>query len=240
MKKRLVGILNLLGFIFLMIASFIFSRKGNTFSTEDVSTIFMPSGYAFSIWILIYILLAIWILKSFFCKDKICNMYSKAVKWVVPCFILTGLTVLVPTRISNIFISLSLITAVISYMTIHKSNISKLYRIPFSFLVGWLYVATIVDWLLVLKLKGWFDRLNINEIILTIVMLGIGTFIGIIFAMYFKDNIILSVLVWAYIAIAINNKDIKSIIVMTIGMCIIIILAIIYNLFSNKFRKNKF
>ena len=237
MKKKLVSILNLLGFIFLLIASFIFSRKGNTFSTEDVSPIFMPSGYAFSIWILIYILLAIWVLKSFFCKDKICNMYNEAVKWVVPCFILTGLTVLVPTRISNIFIFFALLTGVISYIIINKNNISKLYKVPFSFLVGWLYVATIVDQLLVLKLKGWFDKLNINEVTLAIVILGIGAFIAIIFSLWARDNIILGVLIWAYIAIAINNKDIKSIIIMASGMCIIIIFAMIYNLFSNKFRK---
>ncbi|MGL4450287.1 MAG: hypothetical protein ACRCTZ_03720 [Sarcina sp.] len=237
MSKKFVSILNLIGFVFLIVASFIFSRKGSNFNTEQIDPIFMPSGYAFSIWILIYILLGIWVLKAFFCKGNICDMYNKATKWVLPCFILTGVTVLVPTKISNIFISFALATAILSYFEIYKSKVSKIYKIPFSLLLGWLYVATIVDHLLVLKLNGWFNILNINEITLAIVMLGVGAFIAIIFAVATRDNIILGVIIWAYIAIVIKNSEIRSILIMAIGMCSIIIIAMIYNLFNKKNNK---
>lgn len=234
MNKKFVSILNLVAFVFLIVSSFIFSRTGNKFDTEQIQPIFMPSGYAFSIWILIYILLGIWVLRGFFCKGKVCDMYNKVVKWVLPCFILTGVTVIVPTKISNIFISFAFVAAIMAYITIYKSNVSKFYKVPFSFLVGWLYVATIVDHLLVLKLKGVFNRLNINEVTLAIVMLGIGTFIGILATVKTRDNIILGILIWAYTGIAIKNIDIKSIVIMAIGMCGIILLAMIYNLFSRK------
>lgn len=237
MNKRFVGTINLISFIFLIVSSFIFSSKGDNFNTEQIKPIFMPSGYAFSIWILIYILLAIWVLRSFFCKGKVCDMYSKVAKWVIPCFILTGITVLVPTKISNVFITFALITSIMAYLRIYKSKVSKFYKVPFSFLVGWLYVATIVDNLLVLKLKGVFDVLNINEVTLAIVMLGLGAFIAILATFKTRDNIILGILIWAYIAIAIKNSEIKSIVIMAIGMCIIILFAMAYNLLSRKLEK---
>ncbi|MGL5068044.1 MAG: hypothetical protein ACRC6T_09565 [Sarcina sp.] len=234
MSKKIIGILNLVAFAFLMVASFIFSSNENMFNVNGVKPIFMPSGYAFSIWILIYVLLFIWIIKSFFCSGKVCEMYKSTAKWFIPCLILTGVTVIVLTRISTLFISLALATAILTYITIEKSGVSKLYKIPFSFLVGWLFVATIVDILLVLKLNGWFDVLGVNEVTLAIVMLGVGVFLAIIFALGLKDNIVLLVVIWAYIAIAINNSDIKSIVIMSLGMCIIVVLAMLYNLYKMK------
>ena len=143
MSKYLVPTINLLGFIFILGASFLFSS--NTFNPNDISVIFSPANYAFSIWGLIYILIGIFIIRGFFCENKECDMYKKIMKFFVPCMIFTGLTILVPIKLSPIFIMIALITAYLCYNVIDKSGVSKIFRIPFSFLMGWLLVATILD-----------------------------------------------------------------------------------------------
>lgn len=237
MKKRRVAILNTLAFAFLIFASSIFRNKGNMFDNETVKPLFMPAGYAFSIWGLIYFLLALWVLKSWFCSGEVCDMYERVMKFFVPCLILTGITVLVPTQISPIFIVAALITAYVSYDLVDKSKVAKSYKTPLTLLVAWLFVASIVDIVLVLKMMGVLSSFKINEVTLAIVLLGLGALVAIVFSFMKKDNVFSLVVIWAYIAIAINNKGIKGIVIMALGMCGVLVLASFFNGLKIRIKK---
>ncbi|MEG1254619.1 hypothetical protein [Clostridium sp.] len=230
-NKQVLSIINLLGFIFLLMASFVFARTGNMFNTNEIMPIFMPAPYAFSIWILIYILLGIWVIKGFFANTDEEVMYEDVGYWFVVCMIFTGLTILVPTKISPIFIIIALVTALVIYTIISKSYVSKLFKVPFSFLTAWLSVATIVNISLVLKMMGITEIFGIGEVGWAIIMLVIGTLIAILFTITQMDNIYALVFIWGYVAIAIHNKVIQSVVRTSIIMCVILAITIGYNLY---------
>ena len=61
-RKLLYTLLNVMSYVFLIIVSFVESGKA-AFKIPKVEPLLTPAPYAFYIWILIYILLAVWILR---------------------------------------------------------------------------------------------------------------------------------------------------------------------------------
>ena len=68
--EKILSAINLLSFGFLMYASYLFTTNQSAFN-KDLNPVFNPAPYTFSIWMLIYLALLIWIIKGFFAKYKI-------------------------------------------------------------------------------------------------------------------------------------------------------------------------
>ena len=217
-----------------MYASYLFRSNQSTFN-KDLQPLFNPAPYSFSIWIIIYIALFIWIIKGFFAKEKIKEMYIKISLWFIVCMILNGATVLIPTTFSMITIICALITSIVIYNIVDNFNIAKRYRIPFSLLSGWLSVATIVNISKFLRNMGIINILGIGEVGWTNIILVVGCVLAILFTIIRNDVVYPLVFIWGYIAIGVQNKGITSILYTSIAMCIVIVIGIIYS----KIRKNK-
>ena len=234
-NEKVISTINLLGFAFLMYASYLFRSNQSAFD-KDLNPLFNPAPYSFGIWIVIYIALIIWIIKGFFAKDKIKEMYLKISLWFVACMILNGVTVLLPTTFSVIMIIGALITSLVIYNIVDKFNIAKRYRIPFSLLSGWLSVATIVNISKFLRNMGVTNILGINQVGWTNTLLVVGCILAILFTIIRNDIVYPLVFIWGYIAIAVQNKDINSIIYTVGGTCVLIIIGIIYGKLRNRHR----
>ena len=234
-NEKVISTINLLGFAFLMYASYLFRTNQSAFN-KDLDPLFNPAPYSFGIWIVIYIALIIWIIKGFFAKDKIKEMYLKISLWFVACMILNGVTVLLPTTFSVIMIIGALITSLVIYNIVDKFNIAKRYRIPFSLLSGWLSVATIVNISKFLRNMGVTNILGINQVGWTNTLLVVGCILAILFTIIRNDIVYPLVFIWGYIAIAVQNKDINSIIYTASATCVIIIIGIIYGKLRNRHR----
>ena len=217
-----------------MYASYLFRSNQSAFN-KDLQPLFNPAPYSFSIWIIIYIALFIWIIKGFFAKEKIKEMYIKISLWFIVCMILNGATVLIPTTFSMITIICALITSIVIYNIVDNFNIAKRYRIPFSLLSGWLSVATIVNISKFLRNMGIINILGIGEVGWTNIILVVGCVLAIIFTIIRNDVVYPLVFIWVYIAIGVQNKGITSILYTSIAMCIVIVIGIMYS----KIRKNK-
>ena len=234
-NEKVISTINLLGFAFLMYASYLFRTNQSAFD-KDLNPLFNPAPYSFAIWMVIYLALAIWIIKGFFAKDKIKEMYLKISLWFVACMILNGVTVLLPTTFSVIMIIGALITSLVIYNIVDKFNIAKRYRIPFSLLSGWLSVATIVNISKFLRNMGVTNILGINQVGWTNTLLVVGCILAILFTIIRNDIVYPLVFIWGYIAIAVQNKDINSIIYTASATCVIIIIGIIYGKLRNRHR----
>lgn len=234
-NEKVISTINLIGFAFLMYASYLFRSNQSAFN-KDLDPLFNPAPYSFGIWIVIYIALIIWIIKGFFAKDKIKEMYLKISLWFVACMILNGVTVLLPTTFSVIMIIGALITSLVIYNIVDKFNIAKRYRIPFSLLSGWLSVATIVNISKFLRNMGVTNILGINQVGWTNTLLVVGCILAILFTIIRNDILYPLVFIWGYIAIAVQNKDINSIIYTASATCVIIIIGIIYGKLRNRHR----
>ncbi len=238
-KQRKYVVINIIAFIFLIGTSVIFARSGNTLNDGSVNPLFMPAGYAFSIWSLIYILLAVWILKGVNPTASEQLMYENVGYWLAASMIFSGLTISVPLEYTVVMIVLALITAIVAYLRVDESEVSKLYRIPFSFLVGWLSVATIVNISLFLKSQGITELLGINEIGWTILMLAIGGILALLFSSRQQDYIYPLVFIWAYIAIAVKRTDVPSIQYMAVITSLVLGAWIVYNIAQMYLQKDE-
>lgn len=229
---KVLSTINLVGFAFLMYASYLF-RTNQTYFDKDLDPLFNPAPYTFGIWIIIYLALLIWIIKGFFAKDKIKEMYIKISLWFALCMILNGVAVLVPTKISVVIIIGALVTSLIIYNITDNFNIAKRYRIPFSLLSGWLSVATIVNISKFLRNLGITSILWIGEVGWTNILLVLGCVLAILFTIMRNDILYPLAFVWGYIGIGVQNKDIKSILYTSIAMSVVIVMGIIYGRIRN-------
>ena len=75
-NEKVLSIINLLSFAFLMYASYLFRTNQSAFD-KDLDPVFNPAPYTFSIWMVIFIALFLWIIKGFFAKHEIKHMYLK-------------------------------------------------------------------------------------------------------------------------------------------------------------------
>ena len=231
-NEKVISTINLIGFAFLMYASYLFRSNQSAFN-KDLDPLFNPAPYSFGIWIVIYISLIIWIIKGFFAKDKIKEMYLKISLWFVACMILNGVTVLLPTTFSVIMIIGALITSLVIYNIVDKFNIAKRYRIPFSLLSGWLSVATIVNISKALRNFGITNILGIGQVGWTNILLGVGAILAILFTIIRNDILYPLVFIWGYIGILVQNKDINSIVYTSIAMIAVIGAGIVYGRIRN-------
>ena len=182
----------------------------NNRSTGEISdaypNLFAPAGPAFSIWGLIYLLLAGYVLYQFATKDQ---KTKELLKKINPLFIGTSLA-----NISWIFawhydhIALSvLIMAALLILLIKIADVigkqqltsqEKLFiSTPFSVYFGWITVATIANITVFLVSIGW-NGFGIADFVWMSIVLLIGALIGILRMQKDKNIAYGLVLVWAY------------------------------------------
>ena len=228
----------------------------NGMNTGDISNaypnLFAPAALTFSIWGLIYLLLALYTLYQFglFQKRKEVNKEALIEK--------IGIYFIV-TSIANIIwiffwhynlIGLSLIAMVTILFglikiadIIKKEKLSKkesfLISLPFSIYFGWITVAAIANITTFLVSINW-DGFGIADVTWTIIILFIGAAIG-IFRMFEDKNIFYGlVFVWAYFGILIKHLSLDGFygqypdIIMTTTFCLITFLVSIFLLYRNR------
>ena len=215
-NKKRINILNLLSFIFLLYASSLFKQKNNLLISEKTDIFFKPASFTFSICFVIYISLFIWIIKGFLSTPKE-NILYKDVRFYFPITFSIG----------------SLFSSIIVYIIIDESDLSKIYKIPFSIFTSWLIIITIINISIFLKTIGFTSFLLISQITLTIIVSIFTTFIAILFTLA-KDDIIFPIIfIWSYIGIMFENPCSTFLIRSMFFMCLVLIATILFTI-SNK------
>ena len=178
--------------------------------SNRIQVLITPAGYAFSIWSLIYFLIAIWIIRQYPQKRYQLPVYTNtsvafAASGLLNCawiltwhyeFFIASLGVMIAYLISLIFL----------YKQMKGSRPGFLDIAPFSVSLGWISVATIVNTAYVLKDNNW-NGFGFSEEVWTVSMLVAGALLAIIFKFKEADYLYPLVFVWAYIAIGINNQE---------------------------------
>lgn len=226
--------------------------------SDSFSNLFTPVGMTFSIWGLIYLLLAGFVLfyLGVFRKSKFVDEY------VATLFIITS--------VANIawifswhygFIGLSvafmlcllitLICIATKLRTLRLSLAERYFvRLPFSVYFGWITIATIANITVFLVSINW-DAFGFSEAFWTMLILVVGAIIGLWRSYIDQDLAYILVFIWAYIGILIKHISPSGfagqytgvITVLTICLVIFILMAMfqVYLIFSrqNNHSKNK-
>jgi len=231
-------ILALIAYIAMIVVNFLatslpINNRGTGEISDAYSNLFAPAGITFSIWGLIYLLLAIYVIYQF--KSKNDGLLKK----INIFFIITS--------IANIlwifawhydFIGTSLILMLVLLFglikiadTLRSNELTKeekrFIKIPFSIYFGWITVATIANVTVFLVSINW-GGFGIAEFIWTSIILLIGATIGILRMNKDKSVAYGIVLVWAYLGILLKHLSTDGfagqypIIIYTLIICLVL------------------
>lgn len=192
----------------------------NGVNTGEISDrfdiLFVPAGYVFSIWGLIYLgLLGYAIYQAL--PAQVDNPRLRSIGGL---FLLSSAAniawiflwhyLLFPlTLVAMITLLLSLI---VIYSRLRRRNEAVsaaerwLVRVPFSIYLGWISIATIANVTQVLYYVDW-NGFGLSEVAWAIVMLVVGVVLAGIMAFNERDAAYVLVFVWAYIGIGVAQAD---------------------------------
>ncbi len=225
----------------------------NTGELSDMyPNLFVPAGVTFSIWGLIYILLAVFTVYSLIIAFKGSQINKKYYSKFGLCFIFSSIAnmtwiFLWHYKLVELFLLamlVILISLIYVYIRIQKNEneISKnkllLFKIPISIYLGWISVATIANVIAVLVNWGW-NGFGISEVIWTIIMIVVATILGLLYLFKNHDIFHPMVVIWALIGIIIKRNMVGidaqlPIIYVSYIMIAIITVGIIYKIIKKQ------
>jgi hypothetical protein len=186
----------------------------NGLNTGEISDrfdiFFVPAGYVFSIWGLIYIG---WLVYTVF-QALPSQTENPVLKKVAPWYWISSLAniawlfmwhyeVFAFTLVFMVLILVSLL--VVNRMLAGAEGQQKWYvKLPFSIYLGWISVATIANvsqWLYYFNWSGW----GITAATWAVVMLAVASLLGVLMAWLENDTFYALVLIWSFIGITVSQ-----------------------------------
>lgn len=192
-------------------------------STAAVSnmypTLITPAGYAFSIWSVIYVLLACFaVYQATSTGQAKTSVQSIGIFFILSCLfniIWIFLWQYVYVELCVIVIILYLLSLFVVYTRTRTPQPTRgemwFVKLPFSLNLGWVSVATLINIAVALEKNEW-SGWGLSDTIWAIIILFIGTVLAILVSFPSRDSIYPLVFVWAYVAIAIehpNNENVR-------------------------------
>ena len=180
--------------------------------SDSYPNLFAPTGITFSIWGVIYLLLALHTLYQFtnteegklkpigilFTLSSVANSL-----WIFSWhYRKIGLSVVLMLCILGLLIRINLL---IQNMKGDRKFLWSV-RIPFAVYFGWITVATIAN-VTTLLVSAQFTGFGISEPVWTAVILVVGVLIGLAWAFKAKEKAYLITLIWAYTGILIKHTS---------------------------------
>lgn len=213
----------------------------NNRTTAQVSdaypTLITPPGYVFSIWGIIYVLLAAFVIYQAFPSQK-AKPYQKQISVL---FILSSLFNIVwlflwqydyiTISVVAMFALLATLIAIYLRLNIGRSNSSLIEKIcvqlPFSIYLGWITIATVTNVATAMVSVGW-DGFGLSAETWTIIVLAVVLVITLMVVATRRDIVYSLVIVWALAGIAVKQSVPPNIVVTAeIGIVVIFIALVL-------------
>ncbi|KQO18003.1 tryptophan-rich sensory protein [Paenibacillus sp. Leaf72] len=198
---------------------------------------FMPAGYAFSIWSLIYLLLAGFVIYSFLPSGRASRLPSQiGILFFVSClFNAAWIFAWQYEKVyASVFIMLALLITLIAIYTRARTpgwqtattGERFFVELPFSLYLGWISVATIVNITSALYKSGW-QGFGLSETGWTIILLAVAAMLALIIGWSYRDAAFVAVFIWAFIAIIVKQQEHDAIVFSTLAVTIVLALFIV-------------
>ena len=193
-----------------------FNGQGTGEISDRFSILFVPAGYVFSIWGLIYIGMILFTAYQALNSQRENSLIDK----IAPAYWIANMA-------NNVWLFLwhweffpltliAMLTILVSLISLYRqfdktdSPLTPsevwLVKIPFSIYLGWISVATIANISQVLFFTGW-NGFGLSPEIWTVIMLAVGAGLGILMLLRERDFAYAAVLIWAFIGIAAKQAD---------------------------------
>lgn len=234
-------ILRILNFIAL-IATITINGLANTLPINGMLTgevsdsflaLFTPAGYVFAIWGLIYLALTAFAVYQILPSQKENSRIERIGIWFILANLFNGAWIFawhyLQFVLSLVFMLGLLVSLIAIYLRlgigISKTNPKDRWflEVPFSIYLGWISVATIANVSVVLLDLNW-TGFGVSETVWTIIMLVIGTILGLLITYLRSEVFYTLVLIWAFIGITQNGSG--DVLVTTMAWAAAIVLVI--------------
>jgi hypothetical protein len=241
-KNILIKLLALISYILMIIVNALANILPiNNLTTGQVSdsfpNLFTPTGLAFSIWGLIYLLLAVYLIYQLFSKKinlKLSNQVNIlfiASSFVNSAWIFAWHYEIIWLTVLLMLVLLFTLIKISDVLNKEKLNSKEklLYKIPFGLYFGWITVATIANITGFLVSIGW-NGFGLSETIWMVLILLVGLAIA-IWRMHKDSNLAYGLVpVWAYFGIWLKHttpngfNNSYPIIITTVIICIVLLI----------------
>jgi len=216
-SKRIIIILSL---ILVLVVNFLAnSLPINGVTTGEVSDfpiLFVPAGYVFSIWGLIYVALIAFVIYSLTPKGLADEKIDSIAWWFVASNVFNAAWIFLwhymQFTLTLIPIFVLLISLMVIYLKlrigIEKRTLSEtlLVTAPFGIYLGWATVAVVANVSQALYNLGW-NGAPLTPPIWTVIMLGVASLLGVLMIFLRHEVAYPLVLVWAFIGIWVKHVD---------------------------------
>ena len=210
-----LNILNLVGFIVMIAVNYLSNALpigGRTQMdlAEYLGNFFVPAGFTFSIWGIIYLALAFFLFHSF--RKKKTPEVSENIQSIEYLFLVTCLLNAawlfawhyLQIGVAMLLMTALLVTLLMIYLKNHNRSLTGTnfwaFKLPFQIYTGWISVATIANMAALLTFYN-FDGFGIAPQIWGTIMIVIATILGIMMLFKFRDFAYPSVIIWALFGI---------------------------------------
>lgn len=170
--------------------------------------LFTPAGYVFSIWSIIYLLLAVWIIAFWVRFKKGETPSSKiALFFILSCFFNISWLLLWHYEFfawSIVAMLGYLVSLIALYLQYRNSERTFTERLPISVNMGWISVATIANISFVLTYYNW-SGWGLSDQLWTVIMLTVATALALHIRFHHFDIPFAAVFIWAFIGIAVKH-----------------------------------
>ena len=245
-----LSILNLLGFLGTIIINILanalpINDKTTGALSDQYPNLFVPTGLTFSIWGLIYILLAIFTIYQLRVIVRKDTQRSSFVEKIGPYFFVSSIAnigwifawhyEIVSLSLVLMFLILGCLIAIYVRLDIGKAASIKsekyLVHLPFSIYLGWITIATIANVTALLVDLNW-DRFGLGEQFWAVAVIAVGIAIALSVLFTRKDIFYCLVVDWALLGIlikrlAVNDVLDNNVIIITIIGLVLISAGII-------------
>ena len=255
-NKALVQVLNLVLFIITAVINVLSTilpigvADPGTIS-DSIPNLFVPAGLTFSIWSVIYLLLAIFSvyqMRDIFKKEKIEMPYLEKIGYF---FILSSIAnitwiflwqfLFVPYSLIAMLVLLYSLLTIYLRLRIGKEKVSKMEKfavhLPFSVYLGWITVATIANVTAVLVDTFSVASFGALAEFFTVFVIGVAVVITLAMLLKRKDVGYSLVIIWALLGIYIKQSSLNFVVSTTAIVAMVIVFVGIIFVAVRYFRK---
>lgn len=218
----------------------------NGLNTGEISdrfeVYFVPAGYVFSIWGLIYIFMLVYTIYQALPANRE-SSFARATGWwyslgnlANAVWIFLWHYLMFPaTLVVMLALLVSLIVVYLRTRPAGKQGIGAFLALsaPFSLYLGWISVATVANATSLLDYLEW-DRLGLSDEIWMLIMLAVVSTLAWLMNARFKDPIFTSVFLWALAGIALKHAAVPVVSIATwISFGLVLVSYIFFGVLRN-------
>ena len=215
----------------------------NGLTTGEISDrfeiFFVPAGYVFSIWGLIYLGLIIYSIYQILPSRREDGMLNRIAPFYWAASLANTIWIFLwhyeVFPITLIAMLVLLASLLFIYLQVkNNSGASKWFvKLPFSVYLGWITVATVANVSQFLYFFNW-DGWGIAGSTWAIIMIAVASLIGLLMAWRETDAPYVLVLIWAFIGITVSQMETYSVVIAAWTAVIVLAVGILVSTIKNK------